>query len=74
MPLVSSTPLHKTFLSIFRYAEMPKETKNEISHRRRALNKLKAYLEENIHLLAASEDDQLAGEKKSKVDPEEATP
>ena len=29
------------------YAEMPKETKNSISHRGRALEKLKAYLMEN---------------------------
>lgn len=29
------------------YAEMPKEEKNKISHRGRALDKLKAWLKEN---------------------------
>jgi hypothetical protein len=50
---------------------MPKETKNTISHRKRALEKLKAYVEDNLHLLAAAEGEELAGEKKSKVDGQE---
>lgn len=50
------------------YAEMPKDTKNTISHRKRALEKLRTYIEDNLHLLAAAEGEQLAGEKKSRVD------
>jgi hypothetical protein len=53
---------------------MPKETKNTISHRKRALEKLRTYIEENMHLLAAADDEQISGEKKSKVDaPENST-
>lgn len=51
---------------------MPKETKNEISHRKRALNKLRAFLEDNMHLLEASEGEEIAGDKKTKVEPENA--
>jgi hypothetical protein len=47
---------------------MPKDTKNTISHRKRALEKLRTYIEDNLHLLAAAEGEQLAGEKKSRVD------
>jgi hypothetical protein len=39
-----------------RFAEMEKDTKNGISHRRKAVNALKAYLESNMHLLAAAEE------------------
>ncbi len=37
--------------TIIRFAEMSKEVKNSISHRKRALAKLKEFLENNPHLL-----------------------
>jgi inosine triphosphate pyrophosphatase len=43
------------------FAEMTKETKNSISHRRKAVNALKEFLEANLHLLEAPRDLDQAG-------------
>jgi len=46
----------------FSYAELPKETKNTISHRRRAIEKLREWLLENPQHFQVPPDDE-SGDK-----------